>query len=219
MEKEAEKEKGKNILWRVMPPKTPIWLVIGFITILQVVTSITFYTVTHLHSLQSVHSDIPILFGASGLSLENCRPLTAWVSPVVFTITPLHGPHGKRSLYCWDVLKPFPSNGRGTDLQKTSYVIAILPAYWGADFCLPTSNNIWNSIVACVYSVARCLPVRCLAIHVTVYIRRRKQGCCFLSIYVLSKCNHSHNNILIHCALHLKWIYTRILRTLTYTIC
>jgi hypothetical protein len=53
-----------------MPLKTPFWLVIRFITILQVVTSITFYTVTHLHSLQSVHSNIPILFEASGIHLE-----------------------------------------------------------------------------------------------------------------------------------------------------
>jgi hypothetical protein len=45
-------------------------LVIGFITILHVVTTVTFYTVTHLHSLQSVHSNISILFGASGIHLE-----------------------------------------------------------------------------------------------------------------------------------------------------
>jgi hypothetical protein len=66
------------------------------------------------------------------------------------------------------VLEPFPSNGRGTDLQKTSYVIAILPAHWRVDCCLATSNDIRNSIVACVYSVARCLPVRCLVIHVII---------------------------------------------------
>jgi hypothetical protein len=53
-----------------MPLKTLFWLVIGFITILQVIASITFYTVTHLHSLQSVHSNIPNLFGASGIYLE-----------------------------------------------------------------------------------------------------------------------------------------------------
>jgi hypothetical protein len=93
----------------------------------------------------------------------------ARVAPVVCKITPRHGPHGKRSLHCWDVLEQFPSNRRGTDLQKTSYVIAILPAYWRADCCLATSNNMRNSIVACVYSVARCLSVRCLAIYVTIY--------------------------------------------------
>jgi hypothetical protein len=31
------------------------------------------------------------------------------------------------------------------------------------------SNNIRNSIVVCVYSVVRCLSVRCLAIHVTIF--------------------------------------------------
>jgi hypothetical protein len=41
-----------------------------FITILQVVATITYNTVTHLHSLQSVHANIPILFGASGIRLE-----------------------------------------------------------------------------------------------------------------------------------------------------
>jgi hypothetical protein len=56
-----------------MPLKTPFRLLIGFITILQVVTSITFYTVTHLHSLQSVHSNISILFGASGIHLETAE--------------------------------------------------------------------------------------------------------------------------------------------------
>jgi hypothetical protein len=53
-----------------MPLKTPFWSVIRFITILQVVTSITFYTVTHLHSLQSVNTNIPILFRASDIHLE-----------------------------------------------------------------------------------------------------------------------------------------------------
>jgi hypothetical protein len=50
--------------------KTPFILVIGFITIVHVVATITYYTVTYLHSLQSVHSNIPILFGASGIYLE-----------------------------------------------------------------------------------------------------------------------------------------------------
>jgi hypothetical protein len=53
-----------------MPLKTPFRLLISFITILQVVTTITYYTVTYLHSLQSVHSNIPILFEASGIHLE-----------------------------------------------------------------------------------------------------------------------------------------------------
>jgi hypothetical protein len=50
--------------------ETPFRLLIGFITILHVVTTVTYYTVTHLHSLQSVYSNIPILFGAFGIHLE-----------------------------------------------------------------------------------------------------------------------------------------------------
>jgi hypothetical protein len=60
-------------LWRVMPLKTPFGLLIGFITVLQVVTTITYYTLTHLHSLQSLHSNIPILFGAFGIHLETAE--------------------------------------------------------------------------------------------------------------------------------------------------
>jgi hypothetical protein len=60
-----------KLLWRVMPLKTPFRLLIGFITILQVVTTVTYYTVTHLHSLQSLHANIPFyLFRASGIHLE-----------------------------------------------------------------------------------------------------------------------------------------------------
>jgi hypothetical protein len=36
-------------------------------------TSLTDYTVTHLHSLQSVHSNIHILFRASGIHLETAN--------------------------------------------------------------------------------------------------------------------------------------------------
>jgi hypothetical protein len=46
------------VLWRVMPLKTPFGLVFVFNTISHVVTTIAFYAVTHLHSLQSVHSNI-----------------------------------------------------------------------------------------------------------------------------------------------------------------
>jgi hypothetical protein len=58
-------------------------------------------------------------------------------------------------------------NGHGT--QKTSYVTVTPLAAWRADCCLATRNNIWNSTVAFVYSVARCLSVCCLAIHVTIW--------------------------------------------------
>jgi hypothetical protein len=55
-----------------MPLKTPFWLLIGFITILQVVTTITFYAIARLHYLQFLHANIPFyLFGASGIHLEN----------------------------------------------------------------------------------------------------------------------------------------------------
>jgi hypothetical protein len=156
-------------MWRVMSLKTQFWLVTGYyynftsrhcnyFLHCYTFTQLTFSTLQYSHSVRSVW-----------YSLGDCRPRTAWVATVVFKITPRHGPHGKRALYCWDVLEPFPSNGRGTDLQKTSYAITILPAYWRADCCLATSNNIRNSIVACVYSVARWLPVRCLVIHVTIY--------------------------------------------------
>jgi hypothetical protein len=64
--------------------------------------------------------------------------------------------------------EPLHSNGHGTDPQKTSYIIVTLLADWRADCCLATSNNSRNSIVAYVCSVARCLLVRCLAIHVTI---------------------------------------------------
>jgi hypothetical protein len=47
--------------------------------------------------------------------------------------------------------------------QKTSYVIPSQRLHWRSDCCLATSNNIRNSIAACVYSVVRRLPVRYLA--------------------------------------------------------
>jgi hypothetical protein len=73
--------------------------------------------------------------------------------------------------YCCSIfIEQSHSDGRGADPQKTSYIIAVLPVYWRADCCLEESNNIHISIVACVYSVARCLPVRYLAIHVTILI-------------------------------------------------
>jgi hypothetical protein len=56
-----------SVLWVLV---TPFRLLIRYITILHVVTTITYYTVTHLHSLQLVHSNISSLFGASGIHLE-----------------------------------------------------------------------------------------------------------------------------------------------------
>jgi hypothetical protein len=53
-----------------MPLKTPFRLLIGFINNSQVVTTIIYYAVTHLHGLQLVHANIIILLGASGIHLE-----------------------------------------------------------------------------------------------------------------------------------------------------
>jgi hypothetical protein len=52
-------------------------------------TQLTISTLKYSHSVRSVW-----------YSLGNYRPLTAWVAPVVFKITPRHGPHGKRLPYC-----------------------------------------------------------------------------------------------------------------------
>jgi hypothetical protein len=49
----------------------------------------------------------------------------------------------------------FCSERHGT--QETSYVVVPSLAAWRADCCLATRNNIHNSIVACVYSVAGCV--------------------------------------------------------------
>jgi hypothetical protein len=38
--------------------KTPFGLVIGFINHLQVVTTITYYTIARLHDLQSLHTNL-----------------------------------------------------------------------------------------------------------------------------------------------------------------
>jgi hypothetical protein len=63
---------SEHQMWRVMPLKTPFGFVIGFITISLVVTTRNYYTVTHLHSIQSLHANISFyLFGASGIHLEN----------------------------------------------------------------------------------------------------------------------------------------------------
>jgi hypothetical protein len=150
-----------------MPLKTPFSLLIRFI---YNFTGRNYNHILHCYTFTQhtiLHANIPfyseLLVFTWKLLTTNCL-----VAPVVFKVTPLHGPHGKRSLYCWDVIQQFPSNSRGSDLQKTCHVIGILLAYWRADCCLATSNNIRNSIVACVYWVARCLPVRCLAIHITL---------------------------------------------------
>jgi hypothetical protein len=58
-----------------MPLKTNFWLEIRLIYNLQsspVITTRNCYTCSRLHSLQSLHANIPFyLFGASGIHLEN----------------------------------------------------------------------------------------------------------------------------------------------------
>jgi hypothetical protein len=95
------------------------------------------------------------------------------VAAMISRITPGHGPHRKQSLPHIVAKKCLPvslSNCQGTDTQKPSYIIFTSLAAWRADCCLATSNNIRNSIVACVYSVAKCLSGRCLAICILIYI-------------------------------------------------
>jgi hypothetical protein len=41
-----------------MPLKTPFRLLIGFINHLQVVTTITYYTIARLHNLQSLRTNL-----------------------------------------------------------------------------------------------------------------------------------------------------------------
>jgi hypothetical protein len=169
-----------------MPLKTPFRFINGVYYTFTRRDYNHLYTVPYLHSLHfNLFSLSAVVFAYSvslslkhlnSLQLFNTNEFPATVSyrelitaPIVFKITSRHALHGKRLLHYWDVLEPFPSNGRGTDLQKTSYVRAILSAYWRSDCCLATSSNIRNSIVACVYSVARCLLVRCLAIHFIIW--------------------------------------------------
>jgi hypothetical protein len=66
-----------RILWHVMPLKTPFRLLIGFITILQVVTTITYNTVTYLHSLHAnLFSLSAVVFAYSvSLSLKHLNSL------------------------------------------------------------------------------------------------------------------------------------------------
>jgi hypothetical protein len=65
------------IWWRVMPLKTSFRFLIGFITILQVVTTITYYTVTYLHSLHAILFSLSaVVFAYSvSLSLEHLNSL------------------------------------------------------------------------------------------------------------------------------------------------
>jgi hypothetical protein len=62
-----------------MPLKMPVRLLIRFITISLVVTTCNYYTITHLHSLQSLHSSILSVWSICH-SLGIFRNLTALLS-------------------------------------------------------------------------------------------------------------------------------------------
>jgi hypothetical protein len=68
---------SNNILWRVMQLETPFRLLFGFITILQVVTTITYHTLTYLHSLHANPFSLsPVVFVYSvSLSLKHLNSL------------------------------------------------------------------------------------------------------------------------------------------------
>jgi hypothetical protein len=147
---------------------------------LQLIT-IIYHSVTLLHSLQSY---TPI-FNSWHLHIFTLRNLTAnfWLSTHSlrnWTVSAVGLQHNSSARTPRKTLAPLLRirllsccivvSCHGTDPQKTSHVIVTSLADWRPDCCLATSNNIRNSIVACVYSVARCLSVRCLAIHVTLYI-------------------------------------------------
>jgi hypothetical protein len=177
-----------------MPLKTPFRLVIGFITILQVVTTITYYTIARLHNLQSLHTNLlavsAVVFMYSVslnhtlqiessihtlylhiLTLRNLLVETLWELPANWSecrfirletetvsadglqdnssARPTQKSH--LTLYCCKGVFTdwLPGNGRGMDSIENSR----------SDCCLVTSNNICNSIVACIYATEGCLQV------------------------------------------------------------
>jgi hypothetical protein len=127
----------------VAPLKTPFRLLIRFIYNLQVVISITYYTVAYFHSLHSLHANLftlsAVVFAYSvSLLLKHINNLQLFFTcelPVTVSY---------RELLC---------NADG--LQDNS---SARTAYKTVSLLLRYSR----------YSVARCLPVRCLAIHVTI---------------------------------------------------
>jgi hypothetical protein len=64
---------GLLILWHVIPLKTPFRLLIGFINHVQVVSTITYNTVTYFHNLHSLpanHFTLPAVVFAYSVSLS-----------------------------------------------------------------------------------------------------------------------------------------------------
>jgi hypothetical protein len=87
---------------------------------------------------------------------------TELLALMVSSITPLHGHHGKRSLYCWGLFtERLYSNGRGTDHTENSYVIVTSLADWRADCCLATnykhSSYCWVRLRDWKLITGRCL--------------------------------------------------------------
>jgi hypothetical protein len=72
-----------------MPLKTPFRLLIGFITILQAVTTITYYTVTYLHSLHAnLFSLSAVVFSYSvSLSLKHLNSQLFFTYEVPVTVS------------------------------------------------------------------------------------------------------------------------------------
>jgi hypothetical protein len=54
--------------------------------------------------------------------------------------------------------------------QEPSYVVVVSLVAWRADCCLATRNNIRNSTVACVYSVAGCVTLQYTSQYVCVCV-------------------------------------------------
>jgi hypothetical protein len=100
-----------------MPLETQFRLLIGFITILQVVITITYYTVTYLHSLHTNLFTLSAVVFAYSVSLSlkhlNSQLFFTYELPVTVTYRELpcsaDGPqdnpsarsHGKRWFNCW----------------------------------------------------------------------------------------------------------------------
>jgi hypothetical protein len=59
------------LMYCVWVLETPFRLLIGFITILHVVTTITFYTITRLHNLQLLHANLFTLSAAVLMCLSH----------------------------------------------------------------------------------------------------------------------------------------------------
>jgi hypothetical protein len=83
-------------------------------------------------------------------------------APVVFKINPLHGLHGKQSLHCWDVLEPFPSNGRSGRVcdvtcgnVEVTWYSPTHSTVWRRRTCLPC----WRLEAGCIHC---CVTQQCV---------------------------------------------------------